>query len=634
MSRTRPPHDWMPLRLLGLAPGPIFFFLVFYLGVWLVLDPRLIHHSLGIYTPFRSFAFDTRWHFFCGHVARAGGLVEYAARFLTTFYAIGWAGALVITAVAWGAGLSATWLSRRAGWAGANVPCYIAALMVLLLHRDYSHPLRLVLLLLTGLGAFALYVRLAPQPPVKRVLFLVLMFLVVYQVAAAGSLLFPLLVAVDELLVRRQKGVAVMAVACDLIVPGVLGTLQGLEMKGAYAGFLIATPDVSPEWWPLTLALYLLFPVILGGVSLLAAVRRRAASRGPGDFRHGREHFSRHRSIRFRLGKPWAQLATAVVCSCGVGVVLWLLSSSFIRTVLDIDYFSQHGQWTAALKAAEHLPSGNYNVRCSRNVLLALYHTGRLGDEMFRYGLTFNGDLFYTPEMHQDLGTYYQESRLLFELGQLNRAERCACEALEFSGPHPATLQLLATINLVKGRTETARVFLNALAFQPLQRGAARDLLRRLDQTPDLEDSPQIRQARANMITRDRVVRYTTVEEFLQALLDENPHNKMAFDLLMAFYLSAPYPDKVAANLPRLKEFGYAMVPRHYQEAWVIAHGWSDNPPPISGVAVDSQVVEQGRQFRRIVAEIGRSPDGAVKAWEAGLGNSYYFYVTYGFSYR
>ncbi|MHB8898316.1 MAG: DUF6057 family protein, partial [Thermoguttaceae bacterium] len=582
MPRARDFHDWTPLRLLGNVPGPIFFFVVFYLGVWLVLDPRLIHHSLGIYTPYRCFAFETRWLFFSAHLARAGGLVEYAARFLTTFYAIGWAGAFVITAVALGAGLSAAWLSRRAGWAGANVPCYVAALMILVLHRDYSHPLRLVLMLLAGLVAFALFVRLAPQTPVGRALLLVLMFPAVYQVAAAGSLLFPLLVAVDEFLLRRQKGAAIAAVACGLIVPGVLGTLQGLEMSTAYAGFLIAAPDVSTEWWPLTLALYLLFPAILGGVSLVSAVRRRAARRVSGVARRNGRLSPGRAWMRFRLKEPWRQLATAAVCSCGVGAVLWLLSSSFIRRVLDVDYSCQHGQWTATLKAAERLPSGNYNVRCSRNILLALYHTGRLGDEMFRYGLRLNGDLFYTPEIHQDLGSYYQESRLLYELGHVNRAERCACEALEFSGPHPATLQLLATINLVKHRTETARVFLQTLAFQPLERWVARDWLRRLDQQSDLEDSPQIRQARANMITADRVVRYATVDEFLQALLDRNPRNKMAFDLLMAFYLSAPYPDKVAENLSRLKEFGYVTVPRHYQEAWVIAHGLSDNPPPIS----------------------------------------------------
>ncbi len=614
--------------------GHLLYFLLFYLGVWLVLDPRLIHHCLGIYLPYRPFAFDTRWDFFCRHLPHPGGLVEYLVRLLTTCYTVGWAGALIITLAALGAGLSAAWLSRRAGWRGATVPCYAAALMVLMLHRDYSHPLHLMLALLASLGAFALYVRWAPSSAGRRALLLPLLLAAVYQIAAAGSLLFPVLVAVDELLLRKQKGVAAMAVACGLVVPGVLGTLQGLSVPEAYAEFLTATPDVSPQWWPLTLALYLLFPALLGGVSLLQALRKRRASRAGRDDRQERASSSRRKSIRFHLEEPWAQWAGMLLCLCGVGAVLWVLSSAFIRTVVEIDYFSQREQWASALKAAERLPVGSYNVRCSRNILLALYHTGRLGDEMFQYALNVNGDLFYTPERHLDLGSYYHESRLLFELGQVNRAEKCAYEALESCGPHPATLQQLALINAVKGRTETAKVFLHALAFQPPHGAAARSLLRRLDQAPRLEDSPQIRQTLANAITRDHIVPYRNVEEFLQASLDANPRNRMAFDLLMAFYLSSRGSDRVAANLPRLRQFGYTSVPRHYQEAWIVAAGLADNPPPIPGMELDPQVVRQAKEFLRIMAEFGRTPEGAVKAWEAGLSDSYFFYVTYGFSYR
>lgn len=43
------------------------FLLLFYLYVWLVIDPRLLHHSLGIMTPYRPFSFHTGWPFFAQH---------------------------------------------------------------------------------------------------------------------------------------------------------------------------------------------------------------------------------------------------------------------------------------------------------------------------------------------------------------------------------------------------------------------------------------------------------------------------------------------------------------------------------------------------------------------------------------
>jgi tetratricopeptide (TPR) repeat protein len=253
---------------------------------------------------------------------------------------------------------------------------------------------------------------------------------------------------------------------------------------------------------------------------------------------------------------------------------------------------------------------------------------------MFRYPQRRGVDLFSPPAEHFDLGTYFQESRLFLDLGQVNQADRCAYEALATSGEHPALLEQLAMIHVVKGRPETARMFLNALAKHLFYRQAAREMLRRLDADPALENDRRASRIRGNMASRDSIAQVTSVEDFLQLLLEKNPHNKMAFELLMAHYLSDGRPDKVVANLRHLKDFSYLRAPRHYQEALAVQALSSDRPPQVPGFELDPEILGRARDFQRIVAG-ATSPQEAVRAaLEAGLGDSYFFYLACGASGR
>lgn len=317
-----------------------------------------------------------------------------------------------------------------------------------------------------------------------------------------------------------------------------------------------------------------------------------------------------------------------------LGTAAWISQDSLTRRVLEIDYDSQRQRWTDVLRSVDRLPAGFYTVRCHRNTMLALYHTGRLGDEMFRYPQQPGVDLYYTPKPYRDLGISYQESRLFLELGQVNQAERCAYEALAASGEQPAVLLQLAVINIVKGRPQTASMFLKALEKQLFHRQSAREMLRLLQADPRMENDPRVSQIRANMSDRDIVLREETVEDFLQDLLDRNPQNKMALELLMAHYLSVARPEKIAENLPRLKDLGYRRVPRHYQEA-MIMHAEVAGPPAADlGWKPDPEVVRRAREFRRICSRAADPREASKDALAAGLSDSFFFFATYGMSGR
>jgi tetratricopeptide (TPR) repeat protein len=260
----------------------------------------------------------------------------------------------------------------------------------------------------------------------------------------------------------------------------------------------------------------------------------------------------------------------------------------------SIDYWSEREQWTEVLRAADRLPGYRGEVRSERNIVLALYHTGRLGDEQYRYSVRVNARLFGTPEAEQDWGSYYQEGRLLLELGRVNEAEKCSFESLETAGDRPAVLAQLATISLVKRQPETACIFLSALDQHPFQRQVAQELMRQLDEDPGLEQIPRVAQIRANALVKDHANRYESIAAYLTPLLKWNPDNRLAFELLMAHHLDTGSLDRATRDLAQRKDCGgYMAVPRpgDYPPAATLAATPRSQPGP--RIAVDR--VRQGR---------------------------------------
>ena len=625
-----PRQESLPRRRGRVGVDTGLFFLLFYLYVWRVIDPRLIHHTLGVLTPYHSFSFSTGWPFFLEHLARPGGLAGYAVRLLSQLYGVGWAGALVVTVAALSMFLGTDALTRPAGRPRGMVVRYVPAVLLLVLHGGYVFPLNTMLSVLGSLACFLLYRRLAPPGTMKRLVLVPVACVGLYYVLGAGSLLFPVLVAADELLVRRRAVVGLAAGLCGLGVAWIAGeTLYALGVDEDYGGFLLFGSGVWCRFgWAVALSAF--FPVVLAGAAAWHGLRARGASRAAD--RPSPEAGSPGVAAGFRVRcRPglWRGVQMAVVF-LGAGAAAWYSLHTTARTALQIDYHSLHEQWTEVLRAADRMPYGTRTVRSNRNVVLALYHTGRLGDELFRYPQNPGVDLFATPAADWDAGSYFQESRLLFELGHVNLAEKWAYEALETSGPLPELLEHLATINVVKDRPETARILLSALAKTPLHRGAARQMLRRLDEDPRLADDPRISRVRRCMLTRDAFISPDTpVEDIFLTLLERNPRNRMAFEVLMAFYLCNNRLDQAVANLRRLEALKYPEIPRHYQEAIVIHSRDAGRQLTFAGYRLDPGVVQRGRQFARMMATSTSPEQLGARALAAGFGDTYFFYCVF-----
>jgi len=614
---------WAVLRLIAV-------FLPVYLYVWLGVDPLLVHHG-------QCPIFQLGAGFLGEFLGRTAGAVEYVSALLGQLYAWAWAGAMVMAAailaacLAGGAFLSAA--APGAGWIGL-----FAAAPLVSLHSLYHYPLHVTLAVGAALAAAAVYVRLPLRGSPLRLAAFLLLSAAVYHLAGAAMLLFAALCGLHELLVARRWVAGSVGVAVAAALP--YAAARCVLLLDVPAAYRLALPLLYEIGVPVaSIALYALFPLAAVALALrepiasLARGLRRRLRAQPASA--GRASESAGTSRR-RGPLRWAVGTLAIMAVCAASA--WASFDPGGRRVLRIDYLARRGDWPGVLREARRLGLGRFDPRVIHDVDRALFHTGRLPDEMFAYPhkLGMPGLTLYVGSRHipADGRTCMKTGDLFFELGHVNEAEHMAYEALELLGERPHLLKRLFLVYVLKGQPVAARTYLAALEKSPLHAAEARRYRRLLEEDPNLPHLEAVRQARVRMPHMDGAP-WPTAEQLLLHLLYANPRNRMAFEYLMAHYLLSRQPGKVTANIGRLRVFEATDIPRHYAEALML-HSYQlrargvVRPIPLHGLRIDRGLQRRLEEFLRIRSRFGNDRLAAREALKDDFGDTYFFYHTFG----
>ena len=270
----------------------------------------------------------------------------------------------------------------------------------------------------------------------------------------------------------------------------------------------------------------------------------------------------------------------------------------------------------------------------------ALYHSGRLLYEMFSYPQRKGAPSILISPLQQSKTAYAKFAELTYELGHVNLAQHWGHQVLEFTGPRPHVLKLLAYTNVVKGRAQAADTFLGALSRSPLHRKWAERYRQRLSDDPLTAADGELQRTRSVMVNEDHTyggLGRLTYKEILCQLLRTNKQNRMAFEYLMTLYLLMRQLDQIIANIGRLDDFGYSGIPRHYEEA--ISYYIGTNPGKqvdLHGRRISQETHERFRGFARDLSRYrnarGPGKQALLKTLIRRWGNSYFYYAVFGFS--
>jgi hypothetical protein len=581
-------------RNLQIPVGSVIFFVCAYIYVLMIIEPRLIYHSFGNFITYPAFSLD--WEFLRSSLSHPGGIVEYAGGFLSQLYFFSWLGALIITAIAVSLYIATKILIGLSRAERLKLLSYIPVVFLLMIYNRYDNQVNAFIALLAVLWFLVAYEKMAEPSSVGRAMVFIFMFALLYYVAGGACFLFALLAMVYEFLIgrRRALSLAILAAAAGFYLT--VRFLFYLETEFIPLQELKVT--LKPDLWIkiLTFCLFLFYPLALFVAGLWRASERKYNAK-----------------LAIEIALPLIVLAAGILASF----------DGTKRKLVQLDYFAQNKMWPEVLSIADKIPSEEYDIFCIHDVDQALYHTGRFGDDMFLYPQNLQVLILSRPEASKPSGRLFlKRSRFLLQLGHVGIAERDAFEYLELAGSTPAILEQLATIKMVKGQVDAAKVFLKALSKDLIFGSRGHQMLKHLEQDPELTNDKTIQHIRSIAPDKDSVSFDIGAGEFFQQLLDKNPSNKLAFEYLMAVNLLTGRVDQITANIKSLRSLGYKRIPRCYEEAILIyigmgntkinLYGWQLNPETVNRIKeIDKTYRTRGGQKNEQEIRDSLGPDYA-----------------------
>ncbi|MGA2656218.1 MAG: DUF6057 family protein [Verrucomicrobiota bacterium] len=575
-----------------------------FLYVWLRVAPLLEYHSFGPYFYRQRVFMET-------FLGRPGGLASYAGVFLAQLNCLNWLGALVFVLSECGVFLAALFcLARISGRAPGFVA--LAPLFVLLLLRNrYGCPVPAMSVgLLLALAACAAQLLLPWRRPwLATAVSGLISGLLFFLAGLWSALLFAVLCCLFVFIQKRNwpagLGCLVLALAAPLVAIGA-GNLEIARLVNPWPGGVD---------WVLAAALYASVPVAGAVLALLP----KPATTPPAN----PQPVSRKRAAPAPRPGRWFQTAwlgqAVVVLAFLLGwAAVWLTFDRRQKLLAEIDYDAGCGHYEAVLAAARQVKALNHPA--SVRLHLALFHTGRLAEDLF----SFHNMIDDAPL--EGIGEDWRaQSQPLFELGLVNDAEHMAHEALELEGDRPDLLRLLARINLLKNRPQAAQVFLNVLSLIPFQGERANDAWPTMDPQMPTAERAFLARMRAPVLTKEVPHGGLPVGPLLDVLLASNPTNQMAFEYLMAYYLMDLDLEKAVERLRLLDHFNYARIPRPYEEALLLYQQVAGVQVELKGRTIRPETAERFRQFSEAVRPLNGRAEGQT-AVAANFGDTYWYY--------
>jgi hypothetical protein len=623
LNRTRR-HLWFVALVAGLLG-------VFYFAVLLHVRPELFYQQQPNVFPCDA-----------AFVNQPGGLVEYASAFLSSLFAFGWLGALVVTSLtaciclATRQHLAA--LAGTGGWTLFLIP----ALLILMMLGRYNHPVSLCVGLAVVLGLACAYARIGQRHWAVRLAAFVITAALGYYVAAGLYVVLAVLCGIFEWTTRRQRWLGACYAGSAAIVPLAAGAwLCELSVQEAYRGILLPTarywlavPSSALLSQAIRTALLLFFPFAALAVAWRGRPARPTDACGDGASTVAGTlrvpSATAHGVCLLPSGLRLAvQSATLIVAGVAADVLLFDAPTKYS---LLVAYHAERQQWADVLADARRLPPGDvWNVF---QVNRALYHQGELLERMFAYPQVSDAAPTLTLQFPSLTATAQRVplecGDVLFDLGRINESQHMAYEALEMFGERPQTLQRLVHLHAIKGEPEAARRFLAVLDRSLLHRRWARDCLQQLDADPTLASESLVASRRALMVDRDFTGRLD-LETMLGQLLERNKQNRMACEYLMAHYLLARRVDKLVANLHRFAAFGEGRLPRYCQEALVIyLEMTGKKASDVGGHPISPETWRRNGGFVQALSRFGGNAQAAFKGLHPDFGDSYFFFFVFG----
>jgi hypothetical protein len=586
------------------------FFVFFYLYVLFYVNPAI---NYFIQQP----VFLVSKEYLKEHLSYPGGLIEYISQFFAQFYYYPWLGALLLTLVVFcvsyftGKLVNSLKLNKH-----ILILQLIPAVGLLFVHSRHDYILATTMILLSSVIFFYMYLQFTKQRLITRSAGLILSSVVLYYISGGSALLLYLsMCLVAELFYLKKYDIVVIPLL--IILSGLIPYLSArfifyITVKQSYFYLLLPEPYYHPPF-----ILYMLFIYFI-----LIIVYIKAAGL---EFFKSISVFNIERTVNEKYIPIFSFIIQVIVI-----IILTALTVKFAIVheqafINKVKYLSYNKEWEKLLKLVEKNPSNDRFVNFHIN--RALYHTGRLADNMFDYPQTWGKHALFMGEIV--IRTILMDnSDLYFDMGHIRAAQHWAYEAQTIYENSPRVLKRLVLTNIILGNYKPASSILGILRCSIINKGWAEYYQQCIDDPAKLENDFLIQNKHDLTPTTIFFMDRTNVNYDLLYMLEDNGKNKMVFEYLMAYYLLSNDIGNVVKNLRYLKVLGYRKIPRIYEEALLVYFSkMGIKRINLGGYAISENTIERYKDYALIVHRNNNDIQAAHDELLNVHGNTYWFYL-------
>jgi hypothetical protein len=229
-----------------------------------------------------------------------------------------------------------------------------------------------------------------------------------------------------------------------------------------------------------------------------------------------------------------------------------------------------------------------------------------------------------TPAAAMDYSDFW------FDFGDMNEAERLACEARTRNGETPRVLERLAQVNLIRNNREMAESAVTRMERSPFMGLKAEHYRKLLDHPDEMTRDPAIANAVRLSQKMDSTENPRLPDAKVFTLVDRNPANREAFEYFMAYALLARKLDLFKREFGRMNAFNFSRVPTHWEEALImIMNAGGLKEPVFAGKSIRPETIRRFKDFQGILASRNNDRIGARDELAEKYGDTYWFFAVY-----
>ena len=551
---------------------PIVFFCGYFLFLLLHIHPDRLYYAIvgARLEPFPVFL--TGKAFFLQACRQPGGIGDYAAALLSQSYAISWLGAAVTTLLCLGIFL----LLRPMVLHKNSLAIFLPSLVSLWMVNRYELPIALLTNSLIALACAALFAWYVSKFRSTRLWLFPVFFVVVTLTIGRGVAVFFIITAplvfqnvIPKSGLKRFSRIFNLVPALGFLIVGYFiykvfrasGPLLPIYYSYSAGHFHLYWFDCA---FALSLALCRALPTIL-------------------------KYFPIKAPPQWFFSSYYESAIGLTIAITG----LYFSHNTWIRNHIYLENLTHKNQWNDILAFAGKLRPKDFDVITVYDVNSALFHTGKLSSEMFRWPQSIPALVLPGAFEKSPVSLGLRRAFFYFELGEVNMAQQKLYEVAETASEHPLVLSAIAETHIVKDQIAAAKLVYTRLEKDLVYRHYAKAMLRNLmadtaydvgtrlsDIRSHVTDLPRADKSlyagiiyaggvynSATETKSDTVLGSVDIVALCQRQLAHNKHNSMAFEYLMALYLVSGDLESFSSNINRAKDAGYTALPCYWSEA-------------------------------------------------------------------